>query len=104
MFHLMHLFSAGGPLHSRNESLRTGERVCEVRRIALLPECRGQKLGYALMLDLIRRAREMSYNKIVLWTDPIKLHRAVAFYHQLGFIDIAIDGINADEVWMGMEI
>jgi len=99
-----HLFSADGPLHSRDESLRTGEGVCEMRRITLLPECRGQRLGYALILDLIRRAREMSYNKMVLWTNPIKLHRAVAFYHQLGFKDIAIDGIDDDEVWMGMEI
>jgi GNAT superfamily N-acetyltransferase len=99
-----HLFSADGLLHSNDESLRTGEGVCEVRRIALLPECRGQKLGYALMLDLIRRAHEMSYTKMVLWTNPIKLHRAVAFYYQLGFTDIPIDGIDADELWMGMEI
>jgi GNAT superfamily N-acetyltransferase len=99
-----HLFAAGGPLHSRDESLRTCAGVCQVRRITLLPECRGQKLGYALMLDLIRRARALSYTKMILWTDPIKLHRAVAFYHQLGFTDIPIDGIDADELWMGMEI
>ena len=99
-----HLFLADGPLHTADESLRTGNGVCEVRRIALLPGCRGQKLGYALMLDLIRRAREMSYHKMVLWTDPIKLHRAVDFYHQLGFTDIPIDGGGADELWLGMEI
>ena len=98
------LFTTGGRLHSNDDSLRTGEGVCEVRRIALLPECRGQKLGYALLLDLIRRAREMGYKKMVLWTDPIKLHRAVAFYHRLGFTDIPIDGIDADELWMELEI
>ena len=99
-----HLFSADGRLHTGDESLRTGEGVCEVRRITLLPECRGQKLGYALMLDLIRRAGEMGYTKMVLWTDPINLHRAVAFYYQIGFTDIPIDGTDADELWMGMEI
>jgi GNAT superfamily N-acetyltransferase len=98
------LFSKDGRLHSGDESLRTGEGLCEVRRIALLPECRGQKLGYTLILDLIRRAREMSYKKMVLWTGPIKLHRAVAFYHRLGFTDIPIDGVDADELWMEMEI
>lgn len=98
------VFSPGGRLHSSDESLRTGIGVCEVRRITLLPEYRGQKLGYVLMLDLIRRAREMGYTKMILWTDPIKLHRAVDLYHQLGFSDIPIDGIDADELWMGMEI
>ena len=99
-----HLFSADGPLDASDESLRTGEGVCEVRRITLLPEFRGQKLGYSLMLDLIRRAREMNYTKMVLWTDPTKLHRSVTFYHQLGFTDIPINGIDVDELWMGMEI
>ncbi len=32
-----HLFSADGPLHSNNESLRTGEGVCQARRVALFP-------------------------------------------------------------------
>jgi GNAT superfamily N-acetyltransferase len=99
-----HLFSAHGPLHASDESLRTGECVCELCRVALLPECRGQKLGCALILELIRRARELGYTRMVLWTDPIKLHRAVAFYHQIGFTDIPFDGIDADELWMGMKI
>jgi GNAT superfamily N-acetyltransferase len=98
------LFSAGGRLRSGDESLRTGEGVCEVRRITLLPDFQRQKLGYALMLELIRRAGEMGYSKMVLWTDPIKLHRAVAFYRQLGFTEIPIDGIDTDELWMRMEI
>jgi GNAT superfamily N-acetyltransferase len=98
------LFAVGGRLHTLDESLHTGEGVCEVRRISLLPQYRGQKLGYALMLDLIDRARELGYGKMILWTDPIKLHRAVDFYHQLGFTDIPIDGIDPDEIWLGMEI
>jgi putative acetyltransferase len=99
-----HLFSADGPLHSSDKSLRTGEGLCEVRRITLLAEYRGQKLGYTLMRELIHRARSIGYTKMILWTDPFKLHRAVDFYHQLGFTDLPIDGIDADELWMGMEI
>ncbi len=101
------LFSENGRLQSSDERLRTGEGVCTLRRITLLPRYQGQKLGYlayALMLDLIDRAREMGYTKMILWTDPIKLHRAVAFYHLLGFMDLPIDGIDVDELWMGMEI
>ena len=98
------VFSTEGRLRTNDESLQTGEGVCTVRRISLLPECRGQKLGYAMMLDLIRRAREMGYSKMILWTDPIKLHRAVAFYYQLGFYDLPIEGMDADEIWLGMDL
>ncbi len=98
------VFAEGGRLHTDDAQLRSGEGVCEVRRIALLPEYRGQKLGYLIMLDLIRRAREMGYNRMILWTDPTKLKRAVDFYHQLGFTDLAIDGIDPDELWMGIDL
>jgi len=98
------LFSDNGRLHSSDESLRTGKGLCELRRVTLLPKYRGQKLGYALMLDLIHRAKEMGYTKMILWTDPINLHRSVDFYHQLGFSDLPIEGIDADELWMGKEI
>ncbi len=101
------LFAPGGRLRTSDVGLRTGEGVCTVRRITLLPEHQGQKVGYlayALMLNLIERARQMGYNKMVLWTDPIKLHHAVDFYHLIGFTDIPIDGADPDELWMGMEI
>jgi GNAT superfamily N-acetyltransferase len=99
-----HCFAPGGELESRDERLRTGERVCEVRRIALLPEFRGRKLAYALMLDLIQRAREMGYTRMILWTNSTRLHRAVDFYHQLGFTDLPVDGLNAGERWRGLDI
>lgn len=98
------VFSTDGRLRTQDESLRTGRGVCTLRRIMLLPEYRGHKLGYALMLELTRRAREMGYSKMILWTDPIKLHHAVDFYHQLGFYDLAIQGMDADEIWLGMDI
>ncbi len=63
------LFSAGGRLQTSDESLRSEKGVCELRRITLLPECGGQKLAYlayALMQELIHRAHEMGYTKMVL--------------------------------------
>jgi GNAT superfamily N-acetyltransferase len=101
------LFSENGRLRSSDESLRTGVGVCALRRITLLPSFGGHKLShlaYALMLDLTERARAMGYTKMILWTDPIRLHRAVAFYHLLGFSELPIEGADADELWLGMEI
>jgi GNAT superfamily N-acetyltransferase len=98
------VFSPGGRLRTTDERLISGSGVCEVRRIMLRPERRGQKIGYAMMRELIRRAGELGYTKMILWTDPLKLHRAVDFYYQLGFRDLPIEGADPDELWLGMEI
>ena len=85
---------------------KTAERagVCDVRRIVLLPEYRGRGLGYALMLELRSRALEMGYRTMRLWTNRFKLTRAVAFYRQLGFVEVAHEGADEEEIWMELEI
>jgi len=80
------------------------EGVCELRRIALLPEYQGRGLGYAMMTKLLHRARSMGYNKMCLWTNRYKLSRAVDFYHRLGFVDVPHEGADEEELWMEMEI
>jgi GNAT superfamily N-acetyltransferase len=90
----------GGQIVGTGGFQRNAEEVCELRRITLLPEVRGQGLGYALMMELFRHAREMGYRKVCLWTDRFKLWRAVAFYHRLGFVDVPHEGADAEELWM----
>jgi GNAT superfamily N-acetyltransferase len=94
----------GGQMVGTGAFERVTEVVCTARRIALLPEYWGQKLGYAMMMELIHRARAMGYSKMTLWTNPFKLTRAVAFYHQLGFVDVPHAGADEDELWMEKEI
>jgi putative acetyltransferase len=80
------------------------EGVCEVRRITLLPEYRGRGMGYAMLMDIARRARAMGYEKMTLWTDRHKLWRAVIFYQKLGFVEVPHAGAEEDEIWMEMEL
>ena len=80
------------------------EGYCELKRIALLPEYRGQGRGYALLQELIQRAQAMGYAKAILWTNRYKLARAVAFYRQLGFVEVPHDGADEEEIWMEMAI
>jgi GNAT superfamily N-acetyltransferase len=94
----------GGQMVGTGAFERVTEGVCTVRRIALLPEYWGRKLGYAMMMELIRRAHAMGYGKMTLWTNPFKLTRAVALYHQLGFVDVPHEGADEDELWMEMKI
>ena len=83
---------------------RFTETECAVRRITLLPEYWGRGLGYAMMLELMRRARAMGYSKMTLWTNPFKLGRAVALYHRLGFVDVPHEGADEDELWMELDL
>ena len=78
--------------------------MCELRRIALLPEYRGCGLGYALMQDLIRRARALGYATMTLWTNRFKLPRAVAFYTQLGFVEVPHPGASEEEIYMDLPL
>ncbi len=78
--------------------------VCELRRIALLPEYRGQGLGYALMLELLSQARALGYATMSLWTNRFKLHRAVAFYTKLGFVEVTHPGASEEEIYMDLAL
>jgi GNAT superfamily N-acetyltransferase len=94
----------GGQMVGTGAFHRYAEGVCELRRIALLPEYRGRGLGYDMMMELMRRARAMGYSRMCLWTDRFKLSRAVDFYHRLGFVDVPHEGADEAELWMEMEI
>ena len=91
---------SGGQLVGTGAFHWYAEGVCEARRVALLPAYRGRGLGYAMMMELQRRAGAMGYSKMCLWTNPIKLWRAVTFYHRLGFVEVAHEGADEDELWM----
>jgi putative acetyltransferase len=80
---------------------RLEDKVCELRRLWLLMEYQGQGLGYRLMMQLLRYAREMGYEKMRLETAPVYLKRATAFYRRLGFYEIpAYEPIHPNDIAM----
>jgi len=95
---------ASGQIIGTGAFHRYTEGMCELRRIAPLPQYQGQRLGFAMMMELMRRARAMGYRKMVLWTNRVKLTRAVDFYHQLGFVDMHHEGLDEEELWMEMKL
>jgi len=64
------------------------EVVCEVKRMWLLTEYHRQGLGYRMMQELFKAAREKGYKVMRLQTDSIVQTRAMEFYKQLGFYEI----------------
>ncbi len=62
--------------------------VCEMKRLFVRSEFRGQKIGVLLIEKLIAEAREIGYERMRLDTFPAKMGKAVSLYESYGFREI----------------
>src|ERR671923_1516196 len=61
------------------------DKICELKRLWLLPDYQGKGLGYQMIQELLSFARQKGYERIRLETDPVYQKQAVEFYKRLGF-------------------
>ena len=66
-----------------------GKGICEMKRLFVRPDFRGQRLGWQLAEMILAEARAIGYKHIRLDTLPGKMDRAITMYRVLGFKDIA---------------
>lgn len=59
--------------------------ICEMKRLFVRDEFRGQKIGVLLIEKLFEEARKIGYEKIQLDTFPAKMGKAVSLYESYGF-------------------
>ncbi len=62
--------------------------ICEMKRLFVRDQFRGQKIGVSLIEKLISATREIGYSKIRLDTYPPKMGKAANLYESFGFVEI----------------
>lgn len=65
------------------------DEICEMKRLFVRDEFRGQKIGISLIEKIISAAKEIGYQKLRLDTYPPKMGKAVGLYESYGFREIA---------------
>ncbi len=78
--------------------------ICEIKRLYLRPQFRGQGAGRALTQAIIEQARTIGYRKMRLDTIEPIMKDAVAMYRRFGFREIEPYRSNPIEGAMYMEL
>ena len=71
---------------------------CEIKRLYIRPNYRGQHFGKQLTKEVIGIARELGYSTIMLETFS-SLAPAIALYKELGFV---VSGLSQNELELGL--
>jgi len=79
------------------------DNIAELKRLWLLEEYHGQKIGYQVFLRLLDYARAHGYEKVWLQTSQ-RQERAIRFYTQFGFYKIPSYRSSMDNISMEIKL
>src|SRR5437763_5360314 len=64
------------------------DRTCEMKRLFVREKFRGKGIGRLLIETIIRNAKEIGYERMLLDTLPPRMNDAIALYRSIGFKEI----------------
>jgi putative acetyltransferase len=79
------------------------DNIAELKRLWLLEEYHGQKIGYQVVTHLLDFARAHNYKNVRLQTSQ-QQERAIRFYKRLGFYEIPSYRESMDEISMEIKL
>jgi len=65
---------------------RIDNKICELRKMYLLPAYQGQGLGKLLLAEALKKAKELGYSEMILETNKV-LDKAISLYSKNGFVE-----------------
>jgi len=68
---------------------KIGDGSCEMKRLFVRDTFRGKGIGRLLIETIIRKAKEIGYERMLLDTLPPRMNDAIALYRSIGFKEIA---------------
>ena len=68
---------------------KIGDGSCEMKRLFVRDRFRGKGIGRLLIGTIIRNAKEIGYERMLLDTLPPRMNDAIALYRSIGFKEIA---------------
>lgn len=83
----LYLAYIGGALAGCVALRRIDAQNCEMKRLYVRPEFRGQDIGGSMVRQIIRDAKHIGYSHILLDTLPF-LEKAIEMYKRYGFYEI----------------
>jgi ribosomal protein S18 acetylase RimI-like enzyme len=75
--------------NAADQAAEDADSICEMKRLYVKPEGRGQRIGLAMAERLIADARTIGYRRMRLDTVPASMGAAVKMYRTFGFREIA---------------
>jgi ribosomal protein S18 acetylase RimI-like enzyme len=100
----LHAFADPLSAFANRRSDPTSERICEMKRLYVRPQFRGQRIGQQLIDTLISAAREIGYTRLRLDTIVGHMDKAIALYRSYGFKEIPSYRLNPVEGVIYMEL
>jgi len=85
---------------------KLGDHACEMKRLFVREKFRGKGIGRSLIETIMRNAKEIGYERMLLDTLPPKMNDAIALYRSIGFKAIApyYDNPVAGAIFMELKL